>query len=90
MSKSKTITLADALDIARAGGNQVARAASRLNGLAAFGMLSPSDGGLLGQAYRDIEDDLPADRDFTVDEWIEATHERHEMPDAADVWRAKQ
>ncbi len=49
-----------------------------------------SDGGLLGQAYRDIEDWLPGDRSYTTDEWIDAVYERRETQhDCADRWHTK-
>ena len=73
---SKTLTLDRALQLARGRHSTLlAGLATRVNNIAAFGMLCDSDGGELGQAYRDIDGGLPADRSFSVDEWIAATHE---------------
>ncbi len=89
MTDRKTLTLEKALELARSGkSSKLATAAGCLNGVAAFGMFSENDGGRLGQIYRGLSDDLPADRDFTNDEWVEATHERVEQDGACDVWRS--
>ncbi len=90
--KQRTMTLERALEIVRGslrGSVPLERAATRLHGVPVFGQLAANDDGHLGQAYRDIEADLPADRDFTVEQWVEATHERHEQNNADDVWKAR-
>ena len=82
-------TLEEAIQIASSGESvHLHRAARRLHGLSAFGMPSESDGGPLGQAYRSIVEDLPADRQYTVDQFIEATTTRKPNDNAADTYIA--
>ncbi len=89
MTNRKTLTLEAALELARSGkSGKLATAAGCLNGVAAFGLFSENDGGELGGIYRNLLEVLPMDRDFTIDQWIEATHERVEQNDACDVWRS--
>lgn len=86
-----TQTLKQALYLVRSGKSKnLGYAAHRVHGLAAFGSLCASDGGLLGQAYRDIEGLLPGNRAYTTDEWIEAVYERVEIQkDCADEYRTR-
>ncbi len=88
----RPLTLRQALVvIVEDSGTPIARAARRLDGIPAFGAFASNDGGLLGQAYHDILEDLPArhHRAFTISEFVDATHERREMDNAADVWKAR-
>ncbi len=73
-------TLGQALRLARTGESKRLRsAACRMHREVASGTPCHSDGGLLGQAYRDIEGWLPGDRGYTTDEWIRAVYEEREV-----------
>lgn len=82
-------TLAQALAIISTGQSAaLTRAAGRLHGLVAFGTFSACDSGLLGQAYQDIDEDLPADRQYTTEDFADATTRREPHPNAADTYIA--
>lgn len=75
MTNRKTLTLEGALKLARSGKSAKLRVLARaLNGVPNFGRFAANDGGILGQIHRELAGELPVNRDFTVEEWIESTH----------------
>ena len=83
-----TQSLKHAIYLARSGKSaNLSAAYRRVDGIPAFGQLSYSDGGQLGNAYREIEGLLPGDRSYTTQEWIDATHDLvTDDPNGCDIW----